>query len=224
MRTINKAQQFDKNAISALAFLPLGILLFIISIPVASSSEALTCKQLGKLAAYSPDCQDGTIKNSNQQSTQSTSTFPSRLHVSVVSVDASNYGGRGCRIKVAMFNDYKYFLNSFGLDAIAIGASGTDIGVNWAYFSNIEAGKFDTNTYDFATPCNRIAALKVIPRTGGCTLNDDIKIDVYGKPSAVFNNQLLGCSDLLNVTTIQGKLPLRKEPSAVESIRKELMR
>ena len=44
MGTINKAQQLNINVISALSFLPLGILLFIISMPVASSSEALTCK------------------------------------------------------------------------------------------------------------------------------------------------------------------------------------
>ena len=80
MGTINIALQFDKKSIATLSFLPLGILLFTVSLPVALKSEALTCKQLGKLSAYSPDCQDGTIKNSNQQST---STFPSRLYVSV---------------------------------------------------------------------------------------------------------------------------------------------
>ena len=76
MGTINKVQQLNINAninvISALAFLPLGILLFIISIPVASSSEALTCKQMGKLAAYSPDCQG--VGNSNKNTKTPTSS------------------------------------------------------------------------------------------------------------------------------------------------------
>jgi len=71
MGTINKAQRFNINVISALAFLPLGILLFIISIPVASSSEALTCKQLGKLAANSPDCQEFGNSSSTPQDSKS---------------------------------------------------------------------------------------------------------------------------------------------------------
>lgn len=73
METINKAHSSIKNSISALAFLPLGILLFIISIPVASSSEALTCKELGKLAANSPDCQDFGNSNKNPQTSTSAS-------------------------------------------------------------------------------------------------------------------------------------------------------
>lgn len=73
MGTINKGQQFDKNAISTLAFLPLGLLLFTVSLPVALKSEALTCKQLGALAANSPDCQDFGNSNKNPQTSTSAS-------------------------------------------------------------------------------------------------------------------------------------------------------
>jgi len=60
-----------KSSISALAFLPLGLLLFTVSVPVASSSEALTCRELGKLAANSPDCQDFGNSNKNPQNSTS---------------------------------------------------------------------------------------------------------------------------------------------------------
>ena len=87
MGTINKAQQLNINVISALSFLPLGILLFIISMPVASSSEALTCKQMGKLAAYSPDCQG--VGNSNKNPQTSTSVTNKNL-VKISSVTDSD--------------------------------------------------------------------------------------------------------------------------------------
>lgn len=48
-------------------FLPLGALLFTISIPVASKSEAFNCEQLGNLAASSPDCQNYVNTNKGTQ-------------------------------------------------------------------------------------------------------------------------------------------------------------
>ncbi|PZV18270.1 MAG: hypothetical protein DCF20_04245 [Pseudanabaena sp.] len=87
MGTINKAQQFDKNAISALAFLPLGLLLFTVSLSVALKSEALNCKQLGALAANSPDCQD--FRNSCN-TTQDSKSVTNKNLVKISSVTDSN--------------------------------------------------------------------------------------------------------------------------------------
>jgi hypothetical protein len=114
MGTINKAQQFDKNAISALAFVPLGLLLFTVSLSVALKSEALTCKQLGALAANSPDCQD--YPNSSNTPQDSKSVTNKNL-VKISSVTDSNGNTVTFYIKNAIGrqgNNVTYFTKMIG--------------------------------------------------------------------------------------------------------------